>query len=291
MCSAEDAGVRGRVAALALIAGSMFGVVDAVAQDAVPIRFQAIVDSERLSRAWDPSVIEDIEADLAERWTESLAGRYRHWDLMRDAPVFYGTVTLRIHEPESNKVFIGMDWTPREGARAEPIWSKLWLGPADFMAGARPPGSAAVAAVRDKASEMFGDAEATRLFEVLRRVPLGARGQWSRGEESGPLRAVTSLSWDRFGRLAQSIVEVTCLRAGAGGVPVKGEVLAAPGAYEADEAAGTYDALVIDPIEDDDGSFAGEPPETVAALPIGPIFLVEERRGVDLEFFDLFASQ
>lgn len=291
MCSGEDAGMRVRVAALALIVGGMFAAVDAMAQDAVPIRFQAVVESERLSRAWDASVIDDIEADLAERWTERLAGRYPHWDLMRDAPVFYGTVTLRINEPESNKVFIGMDWTPRDGGRAEPIWSKLWLGPADFMAGARPPGSEAVSAVRDKTSEMFSDAEATRLFEVLRQVPLGARGRWSRGEESGPLRAVTSLSWDRFGRLAQSIVEVMCLRGGAGAVPVKGQVLDAPSSYAADEAAGTYDAVVVEPIEDDDGSIAGEPPATVAGLPIGPIFLVEERRGVDLEFFNLLAER
>jgi hypothetical protein len=280
-----------RLAALALAMAVALGAADLAAEDAVPIRFQAVVDSASLLRAWDSAVIEDIEAELGARWGGRLARRYRHWDLVQDAPVFYGTVTLRISEPESNKVFIGMDWTPRDGARAETIWTKLWLGPGDFMAGARPPASQAKAVLRDKTSEMFGDAEATRLFEVLREVPLGARGRWARGDEAEPLRAVTSLPWDRFGRLAQSIVEVLCMRSGAAGVPVKGEVLTEPSAFQGDEAAGTYEALVVDPIEDDDGSIAGEPPEAVASLPIGPIFLVEERTGVDLEFFDLFAER
>lgn len=252
----------------------------AAAQSAVSLTVAVEIKAPRLKLAW-AGLIEDIEKDLTERWVTHLADRFKHWDLQSDPLKPYGKLVLKVLEPEPNKVVISMTWKQRRATREDVVWSRVWLTPFDFSAGRRPKRENAKEKLRHQTFAFFGTPEETRLFEVLRNVPLGNNGSWT-GDV--PPRAITSLPWSRFQKLNRSTLKL--IVKGATRVEIEGEVMETPAAYDGSSTRPTYDALVVNPYEDAAGLVGGLEPETLPTFRIGRIYLVEERQGVDEDFFD-----
>ncbi len=250
----------------------------------VPLKVEVRIESEGLKRNWGDSFVRQLEKDLAAHWRMRLAERFPHWDLLVEPQVFYGTLSIKVTEPEPNKVLIGMTWLRRDDSRERRIWSKVWLWPADIILRGHPKLEDARSRLQSKSEAMFDGPAESEVRSVLQSVPLGNKGTWKHpaGEQ---LRAVTSLRWDRFQPLTHSIVKV--LAGNGQKVSIDGEVEDSPDVYR--RPGGTeYQAIVVDPIEREDGSIGGDTPESIKSKQIGLIFLVEERQGVDEEFFDLF---
>ena len=246
------------------------------AEQAVPIKVKAVVESTALRRAWGVNRIPQIEKALAEHWRMRLSKRYRHWDFhTEEDQQSFAVVTLKVVEPESRKVEIAMVAERADGFGFEELWTNIWLKPVDFDLGRRPAGQRAEHALREKSEALFRKPEEERVMSWLSsKVPLGKGGQWKSADDSDELRVITSLPWSRFQMLKSSVFKVLC-REQDQHLTIKGEGTLDPLPYEVDSGS-SYDALVLKPDK--------RPANELDNIEVQIIYLLEERDPV-LDFF------
>ncbi|MCC5859322.1 MAG: hypothetical protein JJT90_14275 [Ectothiorhodospiraceae bacterium] len=261
------------------LALTLWHMGDARSQDGVPIQVAVAIESPTLLRLWGPHRGQALERRLAAAWREILRSEFPHWDFHADPARAYAEITLFVDEPELRKIRIGMRGRTRAQAREAPLWSDTWLEPSDLDLGLRPPADQAGPAILQRGQSMFAGGNRQRVADWLKEdVPLGAGGFWEWQTTPAEPRVVTSLPWERFSPLKDSLFRVLVINDRR--ILLDGEGIPHAGRYQIDETA--YEAVVVRPLSPNE--IPDLAPETSDRFQVRLIFLKEERTPIDLEF-------
>lgn len=269
---------------------STLGLSPALAQEAIPVGINVKIQSPNLILKWG-SKVSEIQEKLSSHFVGIFQNEYKHWDFLKPkSEKVFKAVSLKISEPETHKIHIGMYWIinpnrkENEPVEEKLIWDEIWLTPGAWVAGQRPSKSTALKKLKEKSSSFFSPIQRQKVRDLLyQKVPLGGKGRWQGEKSPSTILVISSLGWDRFKRLEGSRFRVKCKSEEQNvDIPFKGtdDHLT----YKSDSGQ-AYEGLVLKPEKVNGNSIEGVPLDKIGTYQVSRIYLTEEGDPADDDFF------
>ncbi len=252
----------------------------------IPISVQALIEVNALTSAWEPGMIEQVQADTRTRLMKALKEKHPHWDFRDDGmarPVF---IKLTVIDPDpfdaSHEAELKLEVSPSSPEKFQSV-RQPWIPSEDFDYHRFPKSHQMAAKIEEAFIEKFLDNRTVKLRDWLKEyIPLAEGGQWLPSDGQGPsFKVVLSLPYEAFKALEESYFLILG-RAEQGTreeLKARGMSQAAP--YPPGSETDQYSGLLVTADTIVEGDLDKEADERVLHYRLGPVFLYKEERPRD----------